>query len=211
MFTGLIEAVGRVERVEVQTTGPGRVMRIGTPLGAELRTGESISTNGVCLTVTAADASGFSVEVSPETLRVTSLDALETGAAVNLERALRADARLGGHFVLGHVDGVGRITAITPEGTFTSIDIECPAPVVRYLIPKGSIAIEGISLTIAQLTGARVRIQLVPFTLAHTTLGSSRVGDAVNVEADVLGKYVAGLLANSGVVTDAPKLMEHLR
>src|SRR5262245_28934910 len=211
MFTGIIETLGRIERIEVSTSGHGRVMRIATPIASELKLGESISINGVCLTVTAADASGFNIEVSPETLRVTSLGALTVGAPVNLGRALRADARLGGHFVLGHVDGVGRITASVLEGAFTSLEVECPAAVVRYLIPKGSIAIDGISLTIAQLTGSRVRIQLVPYTLSHTTLGVSRVGDVVNVEADVLGKYVAGLLGNSGVLTDAARLMEHLR
>src|SRR5262245_1831910 len=167
MFTGLIETVGRVERVDITTGGGARTMRIATAAGADLRAGESIAVNGTCLTVTTYDANGFNVEVSPETLRVTALGRLAAGSSVNLERALRADARIGGHFVLGHVDGVGRVVGLSADGEFSSLEVECPEAVTRYLISKGSIAIDGVSLTIAGLSGSRVRIQLVPFTLAH--------------------------------------------
>jgi riboflavin synthase len=202
MFTGLIETVGRVERIHVPPAGGTRAFRIGAPMSAELRAGDSISVNGTCLTVIEANADGFNVEVSPETLRVTSLGRLVEGAPVNLERALRADARLGGHFVLGHVDGVGRVVSLSPDGEFASLEVECPAAVARYFIPKGSIAVDGVSLTMAGIAGSCVRIQLVPFTLSHTTLGTLKSGDAVNLEADVLGKYVAGLLRGSGVLSD---------
>jgi riboflavin synthase len=192
MFTGLVETIGRIERTE--PAAAGRRLRVGTPLGAELGAGDSISVSGVCLTVTAADAQGFWTDVSPETLRVTALASAAPGQRVNLERPLRADARLGGHFVLGHVDGVGRVAALAPQGDGGWLDLEVPPDLSPYLILKGSIAVDGISLTIASLDGARLGVQLVPFTLAHTTLADRRAGDAVNVEADVLGKYVARLM-----------------
>jgi riboflavin synthase alpha subunit len=198
MFTGLIEAIGRVEHVESGATGPGRSIRVATPVAAELRPGDSVAVNGVCLTVTAADAQGFGAEISPETLRVTTLADAMPGRFVNLERPLRADARLGGHFVLGHVDGVGQVIAFTPEGDCYSLEIESPAAVARYFIPKGSVAVDGISLTMAAIAGTSFRVQVVPFTASHTTLGGIRAGDRVNLEADVLGKYVAGLLQAPG-------------
>jgi riboflavin synthase len=194
MFTGLIETLGQVERFESVASGTGRACRISTPMAAELRPGDSIAVNGVCLTVIDADARGFGAEISPETLRVTTLGGLAPGRVVNLERPLRADARLGGHFVLGHVDGVGEVVAWTPEGDAHVLEVDSPAAVSRYLIPKGSIAVDGISLTIAAFTAGRFRAQIVPFTKSHTTLGGIRAGDRVNLEADVLGKYVAGLL-----------------
>jgi riboflavin synthase len=195
MFTGLIESTGRVERVEV--TAAGRMIRIATPLAAELQVGESIAVSGVCLTVTVIEAGGtaFGMDVSPETLRVTTIGAVASGSAVNLERALRADARLGGHFVLGHVDGVGRITACRPDGDCLWIEVALPAGVRPYVIPRGSIAMDGVSLTMAAVDGDSVGVQIVPLTRARTTLGGLRPGDAVNLEADVIGKYVARLLA----------------
>ena len=211
MFTGLIETLGRVDRVEAGAAGAARRCRIATPVGAELRPGDSIAVNGVCLTVIAADALGFSADLSPETLRVTTLAALAPGRAVNLERPLRADARLGGHFVLGHVDGVGEVAAFAADGDGHTLDIECPPEVARYLIPKGSIAVDGISLTIAALAAERFRAAIVPFTASHTTLGGIRAGDRVNLEADVLGKYVAGLLQTPGVPAGESGLREKHR
>jgi riboflavin synthase len=197
MFTGLVEAVGTVARIE---GGPlGRVLRVASRLGAELTPGDSISVSGVCLTVTIADASGFEAEVSPETLRVTTLGAMTTGRSVNLERPLRADARLGGHFVLGHVDGLGRVAAFSPDGEAYWLDVELPPDLQAYAIPKGSIAIDGISLTIASLTKDRVSAQIIPYTFAHTALRDARAGDPVNLEMDVLGKYVVRLMAERGV------------
>jgi riboflavin synthase len=192
MFTGLIETLGQVE--ESGASAPDR-LTIATPLGAELRAGDSIAVSGVCLTVVRADGAGFSADISAETRRVTTLGRLSPGQLVNLERPLRADARLGGHFVLGHVDEVGRIAAMRPEGDGYWLDLDVPEAVIPYVIPKGSIAIDGISLTVAALDGRRVGVAIVPFTFAHTTLGTARAGDRVNLEADVLGKYVARLLA----------------
>ncbi|HUL73195.1 MAG TPA: riboflavin synthase [Vicinamibacterales bacterium] len=196
MFTGLIEALGHVE--DASGLAPGR-LAIATPLGAELSPGDSVAVNGVCLTVVEANGARFAADISPETRRVTTLGSLAPGQIVNLERPLRADARLGGHFVLGHVDAVGRIVTVRPEGDGYWLDVEIPPAIGAYVIPKGSIAIDGISLTIAALDGRRVGVAVVPFTFAHTTLGTARAGDRVNLEADVLGKYVARLLAGGEV------------
>src|SRR5689334_6338710 len=162
MFTGLIETTGTIARREARPAG--EALRCATPLAAELTPGDSIAVNGVCLTVAAADAAGFDVEVSPETLRVTSLGALAPGSLVNLERPLRADARLGGHFVLGHVDAVGRIAGITEQGDHHWIDVDFPTAFAVSLIPKGSVAVDGISLTVAALDAIRFSVQIVPFT-----------------------------------------------
>jgi riboflavin synthase len=202
MFTGLIEATGRVERI--QATPSGRVLRVATPLGAELVAGESIAVSGVCLTVMSSDRAGFSATVSPETLRVTTLLTASEGRLLNLERPLRADGRFGGHFVLGHVDGVGRVTAIRPDGDCHWLDVEAPQALLPLIVPKGSIAIDGISLTVAQLTGDRVGLQIVPFTFAATALRETRSGDAVNLEADVIGKYVARLVGDRLAEADRP-------
>ena len=139
----------------------------------------------------ANDAGGFETVVSPETLRVTTLRTMTVGRTVNLERPLRADARLGGHFVLGHVDAVGTILRAEPDGECHWLDVEVPAVLSPLVIPKGSIAIDGISLTVAALAGLRVGVQIVPFTFDHTSLREARAGDPVNLEGDVLGKYVA--------------------
>jgi riboflavin synthase len=208
MFTGLIEATGRVERIDA--TSSGRVLRVATALGAELTPGESIAVNGVCLTVTDRDDSGFTAVVSPETLRVTSLLTAAEGRLLNLERPLRADGRFGGHFVLGHVDGVGRVTTMRADGECHWLEVDVPADLMPYVVHKGSIAIDGISLTVAALdcaarrdfhhgllAGDRVSAQIVPFTFAETTLREAREGDAVNLEVDVIGKYVARLLQNA--------------
>jgi len=194
MFTGLIEATGRIESVSKRAEGV--TIRIATPLAAELRDGDSIAVNGVCLTVAGRDETGggaFEAAISPETLRVTTLGSMAAGRLVNLERPLRADARLGGHFVLGHVDAVGTLTSDRADGEHRWIEVAYPPHLAPYLIPKGSIAIDGISLTIAALQPDRLGVQIVPFTRAHTTLGAAHPGDLVNLEADVLGKYVARL------------------
>jgi len=192
MFTGLIEATGTIETIE--QIASGRILRVATPIGAELREGDSIAVNGVCLTATAVDPKGFSAVVSPETLRVTSFGDVRPDGLVNLERPLRADGRLGGHFVLGHVDAVGRITELRRDGDCYWLEIEFPADLAPLLVSKGSIAVDGVSLTIASLAGARCGIQIVPHTRSHTALREARAGDAVNLEADVIGKYVARLI-----------------
>ena len=205
MFTGLIEAVGRVEQSEGSATG--RRLRVATALGADLRPGDSIAVNGVCLTATVVDGEGFSADVSRQTLEVTSLGAVDVGRLVNLERPLRADARVGGHFVLGHVDGTGRIAGFRTDGDGYWLDVETPASLQAYLIPKGSVAVDGISLTVATLAPSGIGLQIVPFTFAHTALPQAAVGDVVNLEADVLGKYVARLLSTGAgaLVLESPR------
>ena len=188
MFTGLVEAVGEISGVK--RTPSGIRMRVHTPLGAELLPGDSVAVNGVCLTVVKTDAA-FHADVGPETLRVTTLGSLETGAFVNLERPLRGDGRLGGHFVQGHVDAVGRIEELRPASDFHWLTVSFPAELGRYLVMKGSIAVDGISLTVAGLGRDRFDVQLVPFTLEHTNLQRARIGDPVNLECDMIGKYVA--------------------
>jgi len=192
MFTGLIEVTGVVARME--SSSGGLRLEIATPLAADLHPGDSIAANGVCLTVTGADRDAFSVDVSPQTLRVTSLKTLAPGRAVNLERPLRADARLGGHFVLGHVDDVGRVADVRADGDAHWIDIDVSPAFAPLLIPKGSVAVDGISLTVAALSARRFGVQIVPFTWAHTNLRHLHPGETVNLEGDVLGKYVLRLL-----------------
>ena len=201
MFTGLVEATGTIDMVRPE--GSARRLRVASALAAELRPGDSIAVNGVCLTVIAQSETHFDLDVSPETLRVTTLGTADAGRVVNLERPLRADARLGGHFVLGHVDGVGRITSVDRDGDCYWLSVDVPADLTRYFISKGSVAIDGISLTIARLDQSAVAAQIIPFTWQHTSLSRAKAGDKVNLEVDVLGKYVERLLA-SHTATDAP-------
>lgn len=193
MFTGLIEGVGEVLTFEL-TGGGGRLV-VATPLAAELTDGESIAVNGACLTAVERTEGEVAFDLGPETLRATALGELTPGARVNLERAVRADARLGGHFVLGHVDAVGTITAVQFDGEFQWLTVSYPRDLAPYLVPKGSIAVDGISLTIAVLDTTSFDVQVVPLTLARTNLSAARVGRRVNVEADVIGKYVARAVA----------------
>jgi riboflavin synthase len=189
MFTGLVEAVGQV--VECRDTSDGRRLRIGSSLASELAPGDSLAVNGVCLTVVLVAAGEIHADVGPETLRVTTLASLAGGETVNLERPLRADARLGGHFVQGHVDAVGQIEEMRPASDFHWLTVSFPPELARYIVPKGSIAVDGISLTVAGLREDRFDVQLVPFTLDRTNLRRARVRDRVNLECDLIGKYVA--------------------
>jgi len=196
MFTGLIESTGTVERLD--ESAAGRRLRIGAMVSGELHLGESIAVSGVCLTVVEQDARGFAADVSPETLRVTTLGGLSIGSRVNLERSLRADARLGGHFVLGHVDATTRVTSWEPQGDSWWLEIELPNALQSWVVQKGSIAIDGISLTVARLRQgsggqASLGVQIIPFTREHTTLADRHAGDCVNLEADIIGKYAARL------------------
>jgi riboflavin synthase len=188
MFTGLIESVGEV--AEVRPIEAGFSIRIRSDLAAELREGESVALNGVCLTVVDVRAGEWRAEIGPETAKVTSLGDLKIGSLVNLERALRADGRFGGHFVLGHVDGTGLLQAVRPEADFAWVTVGYPGRLAPYLIHRGSIAVDGISLTIAKLETATFDVQVVPFTLAHTNLKAASAGDRVNLECDMVGKYV---------------------
>lgn len=188
MFTGLIESVGEV--ADVWPVESGYSIRIRTDIGAELREGESVAVNGVCLTVVDSRASEWRAEIGPETARVTSLGGLKAGVLVNLERAMRADGRFGGHLVLGHVDGTGSILEMRPEADFSWCTVSYPGGLAPYLIHRGSIAVDGISLTVAKLDGTSFDVQIVPFTLMHTNLKAARIGDRVNLECDMVGKYV---------------------
>ena len=189
MFTGLIESVGEI--AEVKPTPAGLRMRIDSPLSKECTAGDSIAVSGVCLTVVSADPTGFHADVSPETMRVSTLGTLRRGAIVNLERPLRADARLGGHFVQGHVDAMGTIDDIRQEGDSYWLTVKFPADLAALIVRKGSIAVNGVSLTVAGVDARHFDVQIIPFTWTHTNLRTVKQGDAVNLESDILGKYVA--------------------
>ena len=189
MFTGLIETVGRV--VEVKSTGGGTRLRIHTGLASELAPGDSLAVNGVCLTVVLAEEGDVHADIGPETARVTTLGSLKRDQDVNLERPMRADSRFGGHFVLGHVDGTGTVDEIRAEGDAHWLTISFRDDLAPFLIRKGSVAVDGISLTVAGLDESRFDVMIIPFTWEHTNLHALRVGARVNVECDMLGKYVA--------------------
>ena len=189
MFTGLIEAVGHVD--EVTRTATGLRLGVRTELASELADGESVSVNGVCLTVSGRTTGAFAADIGPETIRVTTLGGLQRGHPVNLERALRADGRFGGHFVQGHVDGLGTVLGLRPEGDAHWLKVGYSASLASYLVPKGSVAIEGVSLTVAALDAEHFDVMIIPFTWSHTSLGSLQAGAKVNLECDVVGKYVA--------------------
>jgi riboflavin synthase len=189
MFTGLIEVVGTI--AELKTTSSGFRIRIRTPLASELAPGDSLAVNGVCLTVTAADNGVVHAEIGPETARVTALGSLQHEQRVNLERPMRVDSRIGGHFVQGHIDGTGVIDEIRPDGDSHWLTISFDRGLSPYLIRKGSIAVDGVSLTVAGLGGNVFDVMIIPFTWANTSLSSLRLRDRVNLECDIIGKYVA--------------------
>lgn len=199
MFTGLIEAIGEV--AEMKPTPSGFRLRLTTPIASEIAPGDSIAVNGVCLTALASEALAVDADISPETARVTALGSLSRGALVNLERPLRADARLGGHFVQGHVDATGTIEEIRPDGDSFWLTVRYPALLAPYIVRKGSIAVNGISLTVAGLDERRFDIQIIPYTWEHTNLHLAKVGDAVNLECDILGKYVVRVAELAGMST----------
>jgi len=192
MFTGLVQDIGSIESVEGGADGAR--LRIATRLGADIGLGDSIAVNGVCLTATEADASGFATEAMNQTLEVTVIGALESGARVNLELATRADERLGGHIVQGHADGSGRVLEIAEDGFARRVRVEIPPELLRYVVDKGSVALNGVSLTVASLGDTWVEVSLIPETLERTNLGDAAPGDPLNVEVDVLAKYVERLL-----------------
>ena len=193
MFTGLIEDVGSVESVE--SAADGARLRIATSLAGEVEPGDSIAVNGVCLTATAVDTGGFETEAMNQTLDVTALSALEGGSRVNLELAMKASDRLGGHIVQGHVDGVGEVVSVEEDGFARRLRV-APSPVLlRYAIPQGSIAFDGVSLTIAALGEDWIEVSLIPETLERTNLGEVETGRKINVECDVIAKHVERLMA----------------
>ena len=195
MFTGLIQGVGRLAGREPR--GGDARLRIdfgGLPAG-DVALGESIAVNGVCLTVVGFDEAGFEADASNETLGLTTLGLLPVDAPLNLERALRADERLGGHLVSGHVDGVGKVLAIEPDARAQRWRFEAPASLLRYVAVKGSICVDGTSLTVNGVDGNGFEVALVPHTVAHTAFASTRTGDPVNLEVDMIARYVERLLS----------------
>jgi len=192
MFTGLIETVGEV--AEVKAVPGGIRLRVVSELANSLRVGESVAVNGVCLTVILTDPTEVHVDVSPETARVTTLGAITRSRLVNLERPLPADGRLGGHFVQGHVDGTGVVEEVRPEGEFYWLTISYPGKLAPLIVRKGSIAVDGISLTVAGLGEDRFDVQIIPYTWANTNLRQVQPREAVNLECDIIGKYVVRAL-----------------
>jgi riboflavin synthase alpha subunit len=189
MFTGLIESVGSV--IDVVSARPGVRLGVTTALAPELRAGDSLAVNGVCLTVVSAADGSVVFDIGPETARVTMLGSLRAGQDVNLERAMRADSRFGGHFVQGHVDATGTVKAVWEDAGARWLTVTFADALAAYMIPKGSIAIDGVSLTIAALRDDEFDVMIIPFTWEHTNLHARVAGDRVNLECDIVGKYVA--------------------
>lgn len=201
MFTGLVETLGTVRRVEAD--GAGRHLVIAAPgLTAELAIGESVAVNGACLTVVERDAETCRFQAGPETLRRTNLGELMPGDRINLERALRVGDRLGGHLVQGHVDGLGRIAERYRQGEWEMVWFGCAAALAGQMVAKGSVAVDGVSLTLVDVTADRFSVALIPHTLAQTTLGFKQPGAAVNLETDLLAKYVWKCLRGGGVTLE---------
>jgi riboflavin synthase len=193
MFTGLVQGLGTIAAAD--PTADGVRLTVATPLAADLRPGDSIAVNGVCLTAVDPEAERFTADVMHETLRRSSLAAAAPGARVNLELPLRAHDRLGGHVVQGHVDGLGTVAAIEPDGFARRIRITAAPDLLRYVVEKGSIAVDGVSLTVAAVDDESLTVSLIPETLERTSLGAAAPGRTVNLEVDVLAKYVEKLVA----------------
>jgi riboflavin synthase len=193
MFTGIVEDTAKVSRIEHRGQEKSLILELPPHL-TEVQLGDSININGVCLTVVQKNEQRIELDLSSETLQKTALRELREGDQVNLERALRLTDRLGGHIVTGHVDGIGEIVEKREEGDFLQLKIRVPESVSRYVVQKGSIAIDGISLTVNEYQEGEIRMTLIPYTIQKTTLRQKRVGDRVNIEGDILGKYVEKFL-----------------
>jgi riboflavin synthase len=209
MFTGLVEGVGHL--VSREARGGDARLRIaaGTLPFERVALGESIAVNGVCLTVVAFDERGFEADASNETLSLTTLGALAPGRPLNLERAMRPDDRLGGHLVSGHVDGVGRVEAVAPDARAQRWRFAAPPPLLRYVAQKGSICVDGVSLTVNAVDATGFEVALVPHTVAHTAFAATAVGDPVNLEVDLVARYVERLLSTGMPATAAPPAGTH--
>lgn len=193
MFTGLIEDIGRVEAVEAGADGAR--LRIATALAPEIGLGDSVAVNGICLTATASDDSGFETEAMNQTLEVTALRSVEPGTRVNLELAMKAADRLGGHIVQGHVDGVAEVVSVEDDGFARRLQVSLPPELMRYVIDKGSITLSGVSLTVSSLGDSWAEVSLIPETLERTNLGELQAGSILNVECDIVAKYVERLVS----------------
>jgi riboflavin synthase len=192
MFTGIVEALGTL--VEVKPMTGGYRLRVETALASEIQVGESLAINGVCLTVIMRDGDELYADVGPETIRVTNLGTLQRDQRVNLERPMRLDGRLGGHLVLGHVDGIGVVDDVRSDADAHWITVSFPPALAPLFVRKGSVAVEGVSLTVAGLGDRQFDVQVIPYTWEHTTLQTVRAGDKVNLECDMIGKYVVRAL-----------------
>ena len=205
MFTGIIQSVGRIARLESR----GGDVRLHVDTAnldlSDVQLGDSIAVSGVCLTTVSREARGFAADVSNETLSLTTLGKHKAGDPVNLEKALRLADRLGGHLVSGHVDGVGKVVSITPDGRSQRWTFEVPAQLARYIASKGSICIDGTSLTVNEVAGNRFGVNLIPHTVENTAFHARRAGDAVNIEVDVVARYIERLMGNG----DAPRIDEN--
>ncbi len=193
MFTGLIEDLGTVESVE--RTGDGARLRISSRLADELALGDSIAVNGCCLTATAVESGSFETEAMNQTLTITALSDVDAGSKVNLELAMKAGDRLGGHIVQGHVDGIGTVASVEDDGIARRVRVTLPTQLLRYVVDKGSITLNGVSLTVAALGETWAEVSLIPETLERTNLGEVQVGSQINVECDIVAKYVERLVA----------------
>lgn len=194
MFTGIIEGVGRLAASEPRGGDVRFTFGVGSLPFADVQLGESIAVNGVCLTVVEFDASSFKADASNETLSLTTLGALPVGAALNLERAMRPTDRLGGHLVSGHVDGLGKVVSIADDARAQRWRFAAPAALLKYVAKKGSICIDGVSLTVNEVDGEGFEVALIPHTVSHTRFAETKVGDAVNLEIDLVARYVEHLL-----------------
>ena len=207
MFTGIVEEMGAVTVVE-RTLAGTRVTLLASTIMSDLKIGDSVSVNGTCLTVVSREERSFVVEVSPETLSVTTLGQLGAGAPVNLERAMKLNERIGGHLVAGHVDGVGTIRSRHQEGNAIFFTIQAPGDVLKYCVVKGSITVDGISLTINDVTSEGFSVAIIPHTAKVTTLGLKQVNDSVNLESDLIGKYVERLLQERSQLPTATPIID---
>lgn len=194
MFTGLIEQTGKLRRVDLQDRGRRLAIETSLAENGGMALGDSLAVNGICLTVVQVEAAAVTVEAGAETLSRTTLGEWTPGRLLNLERAMRADGRWGGHFVTGHVDATGRIASIRPAGLQVTLAVTLPAELLSAVVEKGSIAIDGISLTVAAVRGSAVEVAVIPHTWQNTVCHAYRVGDRVNVETDMIGKYVAAFV-----------------
>lgn len=210
MFTGIILAVGKIRSIEPKGADCRLRIDVGKLPMSDVALGDSIATNGVCLTVIEFDASSFVADVSAESLRLTTLGELKVGSPVNLELAMTPSTRLGGHIVSGHVDGVGTVTQRFPEGRSERFVIRVPDQLRRYIATKGSICVNGISLTVNSVDGADFGLNIVPHTLVETSLGECKVGSRVNIEVDVIARYLESLLQGGAATTDGAGVTEML-
>ena len=206
MFTGIIQHLGQVTQITKRSQGLKLVVNIG-PLAKEINPSDSLAINGTCLTVTAKSGKGVTFDVASETLQRTNLGELKKGVRVNIERAIRAGEPFGGHFVSGHIDGVGTITRRVPRGTECLLEVSVPDKLSALMIEKGSVAVDGISLTLVAVKKDRFSVALIPYTMAHTTLGFKGKGDKVNIELDLIGKWVSKLLARPAKSTITPEFL----